>query len=70
MKFLRADHKIDMRQRFQQRRAARLGHAAEEPEHNVRPLFGQSPEHPHFPQRLLVSHIAHAARVQEHDVGF
>ena len=70
MKFLRSDDKIDVRQPFQQFATACLGHATEESEDNMRPFFGESPQHSHFPQRLLVSHIAHAARVQEHDVGF
>ena len=70
MKLLRANHKIDMRQIFQQFRAARLSHAAEETENHVRPFFRHATEHSHFPQRLLVGHIAHAAGVQEHDVGF
>src|SRR5438045_9604590 len=36
----------------------------------MRPLFCHSPQHPHFSQRLLISHIAHAARVQQHYVSF
>ena len=70
VKLLRANDKIDVRQIFQQRRAARLGHAAEEPEHHVRPFFRQPPEHAHLAKRFLVSHVSHAARVQQHDVGF
>ena len=70
MKLLCANDKIDMRQILQQRHAARLGHAAEEPEDHVRPFFRQPPEHSHLAKRFLVSHVAHAACVQEHDVGF
>src|SRR5438093_6274695 len=70
MEFLCSDDKIDMRQILEERFAARLSHATKETEHHVRPLFSQSPQHSHFPQRLLVSHIAHATRVQEYDVSF
>ena len=68
MEFLRPNHKIDMRYLFQQLGAARLRHAAEEPEHHVGPLFGHATQHSHFTKRLLISHIAHAARIQQHDV--
>ena len=70
MKFLCANDQIEVRQIFQQRRAARLGHAAEEPENHVRPFFRQPPEHAHLPKRFLVSHVTHAAGVQEDDVCF
>ena len=70
MKFLRAHDKIDMRQIFEQRLAARLRHAAKKTEDNVRPVFRHASEHPHFAERLLVGHVAHAARVQEDHVGF
>src|SRR5215813_1280332 len=36
----------------------------------MRPLFCHSAKHSHFSQRLLISHVAHAARVQQHDVSF
>src|SRR5437660_2027103 len=70
MKFLRANHKIDMRQTFQERFAASLSHTTEEPKHYMRPLFRQLAQHTHFTEGLLVSHVAHAAGVQQHDVGF
>ena len=69
VKLLCANDKIDVRQIFEQRRAARLGHAAEKPENHVRPFFRQPPEHAHLAKRFLVSHVAHAACVQEDDVG-
>ena len=69
MKLLCANDKIDVWQILQQRRASRLGHAAEEPENHVRPFFRQPPEHAHLAQRFLVSHVTHAACVQEDDVG-
>jgi endonuclease/exonuclease/phosphatase family metal-dependent hydrolase len=70
MKFLRANHQIDMRQIFQQRLAPRLSHTAEETEKHVRALFRQSAEHSHFAKRFLVGHVAHTARVQQHDISF
>jgi hypothetical protein len=70
VELLRAHHQINMRHVFHQFRAARLRHAAEESEHDVRPLFCQATKHAHFPQCLLVSHVTDTARVQEHDVGF
>src|SRR5438552_15086136 len=36
----------------------------------MRPVSCHSPQHPHFSQRFLVSHVAHAARVQQHYVSF
>jgi hypothetical protein len=70
VKLLCANDKIDVRQIIQQRGTARLGHAAEEPENHVRPFFRKSPEHSHLAKRFLVSHVAHAARVQQHNIGF
>ena len=35
----------------------------------MRALLGHAAEHSHFAKRLLVRHVAHAARVQEHNVG-
>jgi hypothetical protein len=69
MKFLCTNHQIDMRQSLQERPAARLRHASEEPEDDVRTLFGHAAQHAHFPERLLISHVAHAACIQEHHVG-
>ena len=70
MKFLRADDQIDVRQILEERFAAGLRHAAEKTEDDMRPFFRDSPEHSHFAERLLVRHVAHAAGVEQHDVGF
>ena len=70
MKFLCADHQIDVRQFLEQRVAARLRHAAKKTEDNFRPALRDLPEHSHFAERLLIRHVAHAASVQEHDVRF
>ena len=69
MQFLCPDDKIDVRQIPEKRFAARLCHAAKETEHDVRSFFCNAAEHSHFAQRLLIGHVAHAARVQEHNVG-
>src|SRR5213080_4134577 len=69
MKFLRANHKIDMRQTFQERFAASLSHTTEEPKHYMRPLFRHLPQHTHFTERLLISHVAHTAGVQQHHIS-
>jgi hypothetical protein len=34
------------------------------------PLFRHATEHSHFAKRLLVRHVAHATRIQKHDIGF
>jgi hypothetical protein len=68
MKFLRAHYKIDMGQILEQIRAARLGHASEKPEHDMRPIFRHPAKHSHFAERLLIGHVAHAARIQEDNV--
>ena len=70
MKFLRPDNKVDMRQIFEQRIATRLGHAAEKTKNNMRPLFGDLAKHSHFAKRFLIGHVAHAASVEQHDIGF
>ena len=69
MEFLGPDYKIDVRQIFEQRGTARLRHAAEETENNVRSLFRNAAQHSHFAERLLVGHVAHAARIQKDNVG-
>ena len=69
VKFLGADNKIDMRQIFQERRPASLCHAAEEPEDDVRLFASNLGHHAHFSDRFLVGHIAHAAGVEQNDVG-
>src|SRR5437588_466116 len=42
MKFLCSDYEIDMRQAFEQRRAARLSHATEKTEHDAQPFLGST----------------------------
>ena len=63
MELLRPDDEIDMRQILEQGFAARLSHAAKETKHHMWPLFRHATEHSHFPKRLLVSHVAHAAGI-------
>src|SRR5581483_6464540 len=70
MEFLRAGNEIHVRQIFEQGFAAGLGHATEKPEHHMRPFPGHAAEHSHFAQRFLIRHVAYAARVQQHHVGF
>ena len=70
MEFLRADDEIDVRHRAEKFRAARLRHAAEKTEDRFRPLLRDLAEHAHFAERLLVRHVAHAAGVEQDDVGF
>ena len=64
MKFLCADHKIKMRNFLQQFRAARLGHAAKKSKYSFRAVLADTAEHPHFAQRLLLRHVAHAAGIE------
>ncbi len=49
--------------------ASRLRHAAEKTENGFRASLRDLPQHSHFPERLLLGHVADAAGVQEHDVG-
>ncbi len=69
MKFLRADDEIEMRQAGEQSVAARLRHAAEKTEDDLRATLRQLAHHAHFAERLLVGHVAHAAGVEQDDVG-
>ena len=69
VKFLGADHQINMGNAVEERRSAGLGHAAQEPENHVRTLPGHPSKHPHFAKRFLVCHVAHAAGVQQDDIG-
>ncbi len=70
MKFLRSDHKIEMRHAVEKRVAARLRHAPEKSENHFRSALGDLAHHPHFSDRLLVRHVAHAAGVEEDHVRF
>ena len=58
-----------MRHCGEKRIALCLRHAAEETEDRFRPTLGDLPQHPHFSQRFLLRHVAHAAGVEEHDIG-
>jgi hypothetical protein len=69
MKFLCADHKIEMRNFLQQFRAPCLGHAAKKPKHSFRAVLADPTKHPHFAQRLLLSHVAHATGIQQNNIG-
>ena len=69
MKFLRADYEIEVRHHPEKRIASRLRHAAEKTENGFRAPLRDLSQHPHFPERLLLRHVADAAGVQEHDVG-
>src|SRR2546430_11643669 len=44
---------------------SRLRHAPKKTKNHVRPLVCHLAEHSHFPERLLVGHIANTARVQQ-----
>src|SRR6267142_7215565 len=69
MKFLGANHKIEMWDFFQQLRPPRLRHAAEKPKNGFRPAFRLATEHSHFAERLLLGHVAHAAGIEENNIG-
>ena len=70
MKLLRPHDHVDMRQFCQQGLAARLSHASQETEDHMRPFFRQAAQHSHFSQRFLISHVAYAACIQQHDISF
>ena len=69
MKFLRADDKIEMRNFLQQLRATRLCHAAKKSKDSFWAVLTDSAEHPHFAQRLLLRHVAHATGVKQNNIG-
>ena len=69
MEFLGANHKIEMWDFFQQLCPARLRHAAEKPKHCFRPAFRHPTEHSHFAERLLLRHVAHAAGIEQNNIG-
>ena len=68
MEFLRADDQVHMREMVEQGGAARLRHASEKSKNDFRPALRHVAEHAHFPERLLLGHVAHAAGVEEHHV--
>jgi hypothetical protein len=67
VEFLRPGHQIHGPP-LGQRRAPALGHAAEETEHHT-PLPVVMGHEAHLAERLLLGHVAHAARVEQDDVG-
>src|SRR2546430_13418436 len=69
MKFLGANHKIEVRDLFQQLRPPRLRHAAEKPKNGFRPALRHAAEHSHLAKGLLLGHVAHAAGIEENNIG-
>src|SRR5438105_15238025 len=69
MKFLGANHKIEMWDFFQQLRPPRLRHAAEKPKNGFRPPLPHAAEHSHLAKRLLLGHVAHAAGIEQNNIG-
>src|SRR5256714_5646143 len=69
MKFLGANDKIEMWDFFQQLRPPRLRHAAEKAKDGFRPALRHAAEHSHLAKRLLLGHVAHAAGIEENDIG-
>src|SRR6266480_5136068 len=69
MKFLGANHKIEMWDFFQQLRPTRLRHAAEKPKDGFRPPLPHAAEHSHLAKRLLLGHVAHAAGIEQNNIG-
>ena len=68
MEFLCTDDEIDMREVAHQFRATALRHAAEEAEDHLGFSLPETGEHSHFPERLLLRHVAHAACIDEHHI--
>src|ERR1700686_2520447 len=68
MEFLGAHDEVHMRQSGKKRIAPGLGHAAEKTEDDLRPALRDLAEHPHFPESLLVGHVANAACIQQHHI--
>src|SRR4029077_9820744 len=69
MEFLGANHKIEVRDLFQQLRPPRLRHAAEKSKNGFRPALRHAAEHSHLAKRLLLGHVAHAAGIEQNDIG-
>jgi hypothetical protein len=68
VEFLRPHHQVDMGDVAHQLRPPALRHATEEAENEPRLVLAQIAEHPHFADRLLLGHVAHAAGVQQHHI--
>src|SRR6478672_8110904 len=69
MKFLGANHKIEVRDLFQQLRPPRLRHAAEKPKNGSRLPLRHAAEHSHLAKRLLLGHVTHAAGIEQNNIG-
>jgi hypothetical protein len=69
MKFLGANHKIEVRDLFQQLRPPRLRHAAEKPKNGSRLPLRHAAEHSHLAERLLLGHVTHAAGIEQNNIG-
>ena len=69
MKFLRADHEIHVRQAINQFLTPALRHATQETEHDVGPVLPDvAGDILHLVDGLLLRVVAHAARVEQHDI--
>ena len=69
VKFLGAEHEVDIRETINQLGTAALGHAAHEPEFLAGLAFaGIADKGVHLVDRLLLDHVADAAGVQQHYV--
>ena len=70
MKFLRADDQIDVGQLVNQLLSAALRHATHETEDDIGPMAADlGGDILHFADGFLLRHVAHAARVEQDDVG-
>ena len=70
VEFLRADDQVEVGNVGKEGGAAALGHAAEQSVDRVRALFPEASEQAHFAEGLLFRHIAHAAGIEQDNVGF
>src|SRR2546421_1017677 len=70
MKFLRANDEVHVRHPVDQLLSAALRHATQETKDHIRPTAsGLRDQVLHFVQRLLLRHVAHAARIQQNYIG-
>ena len=70
MKLLRADHKIEMRKAGEQDLRRAPAPCSRESRRPLQAPFRELPQHPHFAECFLIRHVAHAAGVEQDDVGF
>ena len=69
VEFLRAQDQIDAGQFLEDRRAAALGHAAEEADDLVMTAVLAALQRAHLADGFLFRHVAHRAGVEQHHVG-